>query len=199
MRRTLATLTGAVAVLLGIGAPVAFALHMQAQARNFQIVKDGVLYRSGQTTLFGLKNLIHEYGIRTVVTLRDAPAAGEAPPDLAEEQYCLSEEINYVRIPPRHWESADGPPPVEEGVEKFRDVMRDPANYPVLVHCFAGTHRTGAYCEIYHMEFDHWSNSQAIDDLIAHGYYNLQEEKDILGYLTNYKPTWKGERGASAP
>ena len=53
-------------------APVAYAFHMQAQTRNFRIVKDGVLYRSGQITLFGLKNLLHDYGIRTVVTLRDA-------------------------------------------------------------------------------------------------------------------------------
>jgi protein tyrosine/serine phosphatase len=199
MRRIFATLAGSAAVLLGVAAPAVFALRFQAQARNFQVVKEGVLYRSGQTKLFGLKSLIHDYGIRTVVTLRDAPAAGEAPPDLAEERYCLSEEINYVRIPPRHWESADGPPPVQEGVDRFLAVMRDPANYPVLVHCCAGVHRTGAYCEIYHMEFDRWSNRQAIDDLIAHGYDNLENEKDILGYLTNYEPTWKRERGAPAP
>ena len=191
MPRILGTLAGVAAVLLCIGAPVAFALHMQAETRNFHVVKDGVLYRSGQTTLFGLKNIIHEYRIRTVVTLRDAMTPGEAPPDLAEENYCRAEEINYIRIPPRHWESPDGPPPVEEGVDKFREVMRDPANYPVLVHCFAGIHRTGAYCEIYHMEFDHWTNAQAIDDLMAHGYYNLEGEEDILGYLTNYKPTWQ--------
>ena len=61
--------------------------------------------------------------------------------------------------------------------------MSDPANYPVLVHCFAGIHRTGAYCAIYRMEFDHWTNDRAIDELKAHGYYNLPEEKDILGYL----------------
>ena len=196
MSRTVGTLVGVVAVLLCIGGPVAFAVHMQAQTRNFCVVKDGVLYRSGQLTIFGLKNLLHEYRIRTVITLRGPAVEGEAAPDLAEEKYCDAEEINYVRLPPAHWESAEGPPPVEENVERFRTVMSDPANYPVLIHCFAGIHRTGAYCAIYHMEQDHWSNDRAIDDLMAHGYYNLAGDEDICGYLHNYRPTWKGKQEA---
>ncbi len=196
MSRTVGTLVGVVAVLLCIGGPVAFAVHMQAQTRSFAVVKDGVLYRSGQLTLFGLKNLLHEYRIRTVVTLRGPAVEGETAPDQAEEDYCNAEEINYVRLPPAHWESAEGPPPVEENVERFRAVMSDPANYPVLIHCFAGIHRTGAYCAIYHMEFDHWSNERAIDDLIAHGYTNLPEEEDIWGYLQDYRPTWKNKQDA---
>ena len=191
MSRILATLVGVVLVLLCIGGPVAFAVHMQAQTRNFSVVKDGVLYRSGQTTLFGLKNLLHEYRIRTVVTLRGPREEGDPAPDRAEEEYCTAEEINYIRLPPAHWESAEGPPPVEPNVARFRAVMSDPANYPVLVHCTAGIHRTGAYCAIYRMEFDHWTNDRAIDELVAHGYYNLPQEEDIQGYLRNYGPTWK--------
>jgi tyrosine-protein phosphatase SIW14 len=197
MSRTLGTLVGVAAVLLCIGGPVAFAVHMQAQTRNFRVVKDGVLYRSGQDTLFGLKNLLHEYRIRTVVTLRGPREEGDPAPDQAEEDYCTAEEINYVRLPPAHWESAEGPPPVQANVERFLAVMRDPANYPVLVHCTAGIHRTGAYCAIYHMEFDHWSNERAIEEMMAYGYYNLPDEGDILGYLRNYRPAWKdkGEAG----
>jgi protein tyrosine/serine phosphatase len=195
MSRSLKILVGVVVVALCIGAPVAFAVHMQAQTRNFAVVQDGVLYRSGQITMFGLKNLLHEYRIRTVVTLRGPASEGEPAPDQAEEDYCLAEEINYVRLPPAHWESTLGPPPVEPNVETFRQVMSDPANYPVLIHCFAGIHRTGAYCAVYHMEHDHWSNDQAVHDLIAHGYYNLPEEKDILGYLRNYQPTWERKQG----
>ena len=198
MSRTFGTLAGVVAVGLCIGGPVAFAVHMQAQTRSFAVVKEGVLYRSGQVTLFGLKNLLHEYRIRTVVTLRGATVEGEPDPDQAEADFCNAEEINYVRLPPAHWESAEGPPPVEPNVARFRAVMSDPANYPVLIHCFAGIHRTGAYCAIYRMEFDRWTNDQAIDELMAHGYYNLPKEEDIRGYLRNYQPTWKGKQDATA-
>jgi protein tyrosine/serine phosphatase len=177
-----------VALVLGlIAGPVALALYRQDQVRNFRIVRDGVLYRSGQTSLAGLKRLIHHHGIRTVVSLRDARVPGQEPPDRAEEEYCKHQDILHVRIGPRNWWAPAGPPPVQANVDEFLKVMRDPANYPVLVHCFAGVHRTGAYCAIYRMEFEGWTNSEALAEMKAHGYSNLDEEWDILGYLENYR------------
>ena len=55
--------------------------------------------------------------------------------------------------------------PVDASVKQFLDVMKNPANYPVLVHCFAGKHRTGAYCAIYRMEFENWTNDEAIAEI----------------------------------
>jgi tyrosine-protein phosphatase SIW14 len=69
--------------------------------------------------------------------------------------------------------------------------MSDPANHPVLVHCFAGTHRTGAYVAVYRMEFDGLTNQQAIAELMANGYTNINEEMDLLGFLEQYQPTGK--------
>jgi protein tyrosine/serine phosphatase len=40
--------------------------------------------------------------------------------------------------------------------------MDDPANHPVLVHCFAGVHRTGAHIAIYRMVHDRWPNAKAL-------------------------------------
>lgn len=177
-------------VILGfIVGPVLFASYQQKQMKNFRVVREGVLYRSGQMTADGMKRVIHDYGIRTVVTLRDAKATGEAPPDAEEEAACRKLGLKYVRITPRHWSSRDGgPPPVEAGVQKFVDVMRDPGNYPVLVHCFAGTHRTGAYCAVYRMEFEGWGNERAIEELKSQGYPHVEDEKDIFGFLSGYRP-----------
>jgi tyrosine-protein phosphatase SIW14 len=192
MPRALKLLLGLAVVALCVGGPVLLAFHWQGETRHFYVVRDGVLYRSGQNTLFGLKNLLHDYGIRTVVVLRDPPVPGQTDPAQKEEEYCLKEGIHYVRIPPHHWEDPEGgEPPVEEGVRTFRAVMSDPDNYPVLVHCFAGIHRTGAYCAIYRMEFEHWDNDRAIAELKTCGYTNLAEEGDILGYLQRYRPAWK--------
>lgn len=181
-----------IAALL-IAAPLCYAFHAQARLRNFRVVKEGVLYRSGQMTLPGLKQVIHDYGIKTVITLRDASGLGEGSPDGAEESYCRAEEMNFVRLPPREggWDNSKGPAPVEDNIRKFRAVMADPDNYPVLIHCFAGVHRSGDYCAIYRMEYDHWTNSEAINELRACGYANLDDEWDILGYLETYRPTWK--------
>ncbi len=180
-------LATAIAVLL-IAGPVGYSWYWQGQIRNFRTVRDGVLYRSGQLSLDGLKRIIHDYGIRTVITLRDAALPGNPPPDQAEETYCRSEEINYVRIPPRTWWAADGSVPAEKGIRQFLRVMDDPRNYPVLIHCFAGIHRSGAFCAVYRMEYQDWTNAQAIAEMKACGYSHLDDEWDVLGYIEQYRP-----------
>ncbi len=195
MPRYLLRLAGVFIVIILIAAPVAFAVHQQNQMRNFRVVKDGVLYRSGQMSPEGLKRVVHDYGIKTIISLRD----NNRPTDLAEEEYCAKEEIKFLRLPPRQWWAQTGLAPVEENVAAFREVMADPANYPVLVHCFAGVHRTGAFCAVYRMEHDHWTNAQAINELKEFGYNNLGEEWDVLGYLEEYKPTWREDAGDHQP
>jgi protein tyrosine/serine phosphatase len=199
-REFLRNLFGIATVGVLVGGPVEYALRAEAELRNFRPFHEGVLYRSGQMKLGGLKRVVHDYGIRTVISLRDALVPGDPPPDLDEERYCRAEELNYYRLPPRPWWAPAGPPPVEDNVRKFNEVMADPANYPVLIHCFAGIHRTGAYCALYRMEHDHWTNAEAIDELKRAGYVNLDQEWDILGYLEDYRPTWKGPpEQAAAP
>jgi protein tyrosine/serine phosphatase len=198
MSRWLQNLVGIGVVLLLIAAPVAYGLHVQASFRKFRVVSEGKLYRSGHLSLSALKRIVHDYGIRTVISLRETDAPGKLPFEAQEEDYCEAQEINYYRIPPRNWSAPAGPPPVEKGVRKFLAVMSDPDNYPVLIHCFAGIHRSGAYCAIYRMEFEHWTNAEAIAELKASGYDNLGEELDILGYLEDYRPSWR-EPSESAP
>ncbi len=176
-----------VALLLIVG-PAYWAIQQEAQMRNLKVVKEGVLYRSGQLSLPALKRLIHDFGIRTVVCLRERTRPNSAE----EEKYCLKEELNYLLIEPLHWEvDADNHAEVDEGINKFLDVMRDPTNHPVLIHCFAGIHRTGGYCAAYRMEFDHWDNADALAEMKACGYARLDEEPDILGYLQRYRPSWR--------
>jgi protein tyrosine/serine phosphatase len=187
MSKVLQVGAGSIIVVALIVGPVAFALHEQGQMRNFRIVRDGVLYRGGQPTIAGLQRVFHDYGIKTVVCLRDE----KTDSDRAEEAFCNSEGVTFVRIPPSGWSDFGGNVPVEAGVRKFKDILSNPANYPVLVHCFAGIHRTGAYTAIYRMEFEHWSNEEAMAEMKACGYDTLEEELDILGYLEGYRPAWK--------
>jgi protein tyrosine/serine phosphatase len=183
MLRSLGTFVCVLIVVVLIGGPVVYALNQQSQMRNFRVVKDGVLYRSGQMSLPALRRAIHDYGIRTIVCLRE----GNRPVDAAEEEYCVKEELNYIRIPPLHWEGLDGIAPVDEGIRTFLDVMRDPRNHPVLIHCFAGVHRTGGYVAVYRMEMEGWDNDRAIAEVKACGYVNLDNEGDILAYLERYR------------
>jgi protein tyrosine/serine phosphatase len=173
---------GVLLVVLAVMAPVAVALHECAQTPNLHVVREGVLYRGGQMSLWGLERKVHELGIRTVVSLRD----GSQPNDRAEEAFCKSNGISFVRIPPRSWLGVRGTAAVDVGVDAFLAVMREPKNHPVLIHCYAGIHRTGAYCAIYRMEREGWSRERALQEMQAYGYTTFEEENDIHGYLTTY-------------
>jgi len=190
MSRSWQAVLGTAIVLALILGPIALALHEQRQLREFRVVREGVLYRSGQMAVPALRRVCHDYGIRTIITLRDKAVSSSPKLDLAEEAFCSKEEMNYYRFPLRAWEAPDGSAPVEENVRQFRQLMQEPRNHPVLIHCFAGIHRTGAYCAIFRMEFDRWSHGAALAEMKACGYTNLDNEWDVLGYLERYRPTW---------
>jgi protein tyrosine/serine phosphatase len=195
MRRIVRIILGLFIATLIVGGPPLYHLYTVRTYRNFRVVKPGVLYRSGQLRLAGLEQLIREHGIRTVVTLRDADVPGERPPDWAEEEYCRKEELYYYRLSPKTWWRTDGRAAADENVEQFLRIIDDPKHYPILVHCFAGSHRTGAYCAIYRMEVEHMSNAEAMAELHAGGYTHLFEEEDIRGYLESYTPRWRRVAG----
>ena len=61
MPRSLRLLFGWSLLALLIGAPWTYARYRQQWFRNFRIVREGTLYRSGQMTLAGLQRTIQEY------------------------------------------------------------------------------------------------------------------------------------------
>src|SRR5437870_3707923 len=102
-----------------VAGPLGYAYYRQSNLRNFHAVREGVLYRSGQMTIAGLRSVVHDYGIKTVVSLRDSAYPSDPPPDVAEENFCLAEAIRFVRISPRTWWAPDGSVPAEVGVNRF--------------------------------------------------------------------------------
>jgi tyrosine-protein phosphatase SIW14 len=166
-----------------VGGPLWYWSYHSRCFRNFRVVEEGVLYRSGQLNIAGLKRVIHDYGIKTVVSLRD----GDKSNDTDEEKYLtLGTDVKFVRIPPRAWWASDGSIPAEIGLAEFRKVMADADNYPVLVHCFAGIHRTGAFCAVRRMDHDGWTNQDAIQEMKSLGY--TVEHMDVLPFLRRYHP-----------
>lgn len=195
MMRFVQVATGSLIVLAFIISPIVFAVRQEARTRNFRVVRPGMLYRSGQMTKDGLLQVINDYHIKTVINLRD----GLSERDRAEEEFCKSEDVKFVRILPSRWGDEGGSVPVEAGVQRFREIMSDPRNLPVLIHCYAGIHRAGSYSAIYRMEFEHWTNARAIAEMKACGYSNLDEELDILGFMEQYRPTWMPHDEAANP
>jgi protein tyrosine/serine phosphatase len=172
------------------GVPYAYAVVRERHLRNFRVVEDRVLYRSGQLSPDGLKRVIHDYGIRSVVCFRDVDegTTGE-PPDQWEESLCRGLGINYFRLPLRVWAvDENGIVPADENAKRFLEIMSDSRNWPVLAHCYRGVHRTGTYCSIYRMECNGWTNDEAIGELKALGYDTFERDEDVRDYLRGYVP-----------
>ena len=93
------------------------------------------------------------FGVKTIVDLRND--AESFAPGLAKKA-----GLNYVVIPLSGWER-----PEDAAVTKFLEVVNDPANQPVYVHCKAGKHRTGAMTAVYRMTADGWNAKQAYNEM----------------------------------
>jgi protein tyrosine/serine phosphatase len=55
--------------------------------------------------------------------------------------------------------------PADTAVERFLELVNNPANQPVYVHCQGGRHRTGVMTAVYRMTQDGWSSDQAYDEM----------------------------------
>jgi protein tyrosine/serine phosphatase len=193
MHRLLGYLPAAIVAASIFGVPYAYAIVRDKHLRNFRVVEDRVLYRSGQLSPAGLERVIHDYGIRSVVCFRDVEEGkATAPPDQWEEELCARLGVNYYRLPLRVWAADEkGAVPAEQNVKRFLEILADPKNRPVLAHCYRGVHRTGAYCAIYRMQCNGWTNEDAIGELKALGYTTFETDEDVRDYLRGYTPSGK--------
>ena len=76
-------------------------------------------------------------------------------------------------------------------IDDFLKLCDDPANYPILIHCMAGLHRTGALTAVYRMEYEGWSVADAMRELRANGYGDRKATTAndyIYEYLYLYQP-----------
>jgi protein tyrosine/serine phosphatase len=146
---------------------------------HFDVVKPGILYRSGQLNDEQLAAVVRRYGLKTVVNfLRPGPVVD------AERALVQRLGAAFVHLPM----PGDG----FGHEEQFRAVLAacdDPTRRPVLVHCARGTCRTGAAVALYRFERDGWT----IEDVAA----EMERQTYRQGWLPGYvfgmvadRPDW---------
>lgn len=147
-------------------------------ARNFGVVEQNQIYRSGRLTPRMLRKVIAENNIKTILDLGAYQLGSER--DIAEQ--VISDELGVIRV--RFELKGDGSGNPNYYVQTLR-IMQDENNYPLLVHCAAGAQRaSGAVLLFRHIV-------QGID--IAEAYpetFNFKHKPDewqLLAYIAQYK------------
>lgn len=157
-------------------APIVYFRCVYDTYKRLRIVDPGRVYRSGQMTAEGFADAVERYGLRTIINVQDEypdPAIDLSfwgRQTIKESELCRQLGVRYIHLMPtllpRHLSPQQRPPCIDQ----LLNVLDDDANYPVLIHCHAGLHRTGILTAIYRMEYQHWTADQAFLDMKAQGF-----------------------------
>jgi tyrosine-protein phosphatase SIW14 len=93
-------------------------------------------------------------GVKTVINLTSDDA------DASEQSMVERAGMKYLQIP-----MTTRRQPTSAELTTFLNMVNDPANQPVYVHCVGGRHRTGVMTAAYRMSHDGWSAEQAFQEM----------------------------------
>src|SRR5262245_38721591 len=162
----------ATALILGaaLGVVLSRAALWNFHLKRFAVVREGVLYRSAQPTQRGFEVLVGHYDVRSIACLRRDNSAlrrnllDQGEPSGADEDAAIArlgaKHLHWPMGGEAYWPWF-GP----EQFEAFFELMDQPANFPVSVHCIGGRHRTGTFVALYRMEYEHWSPADALREM----------------------------------
>jgi len=182
------------------GVPFWYFRERYNYGKRLRVVEPGKVYRSGQMTAEGLDDAIRHFRFRTIINFQNETPDPLLGPGLPESEFCRQRGVRYVFLPPDlvdPWLMDCQQP---EAIDQFLELMDNPANYPVLLHCKAGLHRTGIMVALYRMEYDGWPVQRAIHELQANGFGRdpcTVRNYYISQYLTDYHPRAAKGRRAS--
>jgi protein tyrosine/serine phosphatase len=121
--------------------------------KNFAVVRPGVLYRSGQLRREHLEQVVREHGIRTVISLNGNET-------VEERDWCR--RLGVRRFAFEMPGDGLGAP---KDFHRTLQIVADPARQPVLVHCAAGSYRTGVAVAAYRAVLEGWTPEDAIAEM----------------------------------
>lgn len=137
-------------------------IHARQAIRNFDLVTPW-FYRGGQPGKEGI-HALQELGVKTVVSLRWSPKVVEAERAAVEQM-----GMRFVSIPLNYWNV-----PTAKILDEFFDLIHDPSNRPVFLHCLHGADRTGLMVAMYRITHENWDFGKAYNDMVQHGFHRFR-------------------------
>ncbi|MBI3654718.1 MAG: dual specificity protein phosphatase family protein [Acidobacteria bacterium] len=124
--------------------------YFKTKIKNFGFINQNY-FRGAQPKDSDYQDLA-AMGVKTVIDLQMRSSK--------EGQLVEAAGMKYVQVGMK-----DDERPTDEQVQKVLQIVNDPANQPVFVHCKGGRHRTGLITAVYRMEKDGWDAAKAYDEM----------------------------------
>ena|SRR5215475_14411618 len=156
----------------------------QAGIGNFGQVNENY-FRGAQPDREGFHRL-GTLGVKTIIDLQEKGKAEE--PGWVKEA-----GMQYFCVP-----LSGSHPANDSQTARFLDLVNDPANWPVYVHCAAGRHRTGEMTGIYRITHDTWTADKAYEEMKKYGYYSFPNHGSLKDYVFHYASAYKPAPAAKA-
>lgn len=128
---------------------------------NFETITEGKVYKSGVIPPDEIADYVKKYQIKSIVDLR-FPGTGddvnnpEIPSELIAEKNAVASIPNVT-----YFNNGSDQVPKKENLDSFFKIMDNPANYPVLIHCYHGVGRAEMYSAIYRIEYENMDKDDA--------------------------------------
>ncbi len=169
-------------LLVVIGASVAWQHYTSVY--HLATVQPGVLYRDGARSVHELDMALAKVRPKTVVCLvDDGEISDPAKPQFKQEFELLkNRDIAMERIPVKL-----GGWPSSENIRQFLDLVDQPRNQPVLVHCAQGVRRTAMMAAAYQQSILGYDKQRAKDEIITFGHSD-NTINDIRKFIDAYDP-----------
>src|SRR6185437_5955115 len=130
--------------------------------QNFHVVLDHQIWRSGRPPSLAVIQTLASQGLRTILDVENDNAA------IAQErQWAQQAGVNFISA------EMDSFQPVNENeINQDLNILNDPRNGVVLVHCFAGSDRTGLVIGLYRVLYQHWAPQDAYKEMLSYGFHS---------------------------
>ena len=157
-----------------------YPIHQRFVPKQFGVVEPGRIYRSGQISAPLIRATLERYDIQTVVSLQDYD-----PNDAkhrAEREATAALGIRELHFPLR----GDGSGAIQSYASALAEMARaDRDGAAVLVHCAAGTERTGATVAFYRVLVQGRPASEAYRELRDRG-WDPGDNPQLLVYMNQH-------------